>query len=58
MQLLGYALALNLPVDIDVCALRAHQEQAAQACSAAGSHRSEIIGGVRDRLDLLEEEYQ
>ncbi len=58
IQLLGYALASNLPVDIDVCLSERIKNRRRRLVPLLVRNRSEIIGGVRDRLELLEEEYQ
>jgi hypothetical protein len=58
MQLLGYALASYLPVDIDICLSERIKNRRRRLVPLLVRNRSEIIGGVRDRLELLEEEYQ
>lgn len=58
MQLLGYALASNMPVDIDVCLSERIKNRRRRLVPLLVRNRSGIISGVRDRLELLEEEYQ
>jgi len=55
MQLLGYALASNSMVDVDVCISERASTKFRKLIPLAIHNRSEIVAGARDRLEFLEE---
>ncbi len=55
MELLGYALTSNHPVDIDVCLAEKFSKKQRRLAPLKIRNRCEIIARTRDRLELLEE---
>lgn len=58
MQLLVFAMASDLPVDINVCLSERVRNKRRRLVPLLVHNLHEIIGCVRERLELIEEEYR